>query len=427
MLPFVDLRILTPVSIRDGVGRGEVRGTNCCLMRCREGMTQKASLTTVQELMAGFADMTGLSAVGEASRRYLWTDAFAVCNFLELYRQTVDDKYKNLALLLVDQVHEILGRHREDDTRSGWISGLDDQEGGMHPTRGGLRIGKKMNERQPDDPYDEDLEWDRDGQYYHYLTKWMHALNRVSRTTGKATYNVWAIELAKAAHAGFTCMPPLSGHKRMFWKMSIDLSRPLVASMGQHDPLEGLITYCQLQATAARHSERPGPDLNREIADMADICTGKEWATDDSLGIGSLLWDAYKVGQMVVSGDFEEIDLLDTLLESCVAGLASCRRMNPFNLPPDYRLAFRELGLSIGMHALERLYGLVEKNGYLFRKRHPLHTKIRILRSYLRFSELIETFWLDPTQRETKSWREHEDINMVMLATSLAPDGFLTL
>ena len=389
-------------------------------------MRQEASLTTVQKLMAEFADGTGLSAAGEAPRRYLWTDAFAVCNFLELYRQTGDNEYKNLALLLVDQVHEILGRHRKDDTRSGWISGLEDQEGGMHPTRGGLRIGKKMNERQPEDPYDEDLEWDRDGQYYHYLTKWMHALNRVSRTTGRATYNVWAIELAKAAHAGFTYMPPFSGQKRMYWKMSIDLSCPLVASMGQHDPLEGFITYCQLQATAAKHSERPVPDLNREIADMADICRGKNWATDDSLGIGSLLWDAYKVGQMVVSEDFEEIDLLDTLLESSMAGLASYRRMNPFNLPPDYRLAFRELGLSIGMHAVERLHGLVEKNSHLFRKRHPLHTKIGILRSYLRFIELIETFWLDPTHRETNRWREHEDINMVMLATSLAPDGFLT-
>lgn len=36
----------------------------------------------------------------------------------------------------------------------------------------------------------------------------------------------------------------------MYWKMSIDLSSPLVPSMGQHDPLDGLITYLQLQATA---------------------------------------------------------------------------------------------------------------------------------------------------------------------------------
>ncbi len=167
--------------------------------------------------MTEFSNLTGLSAAGKVPQRYLWTDAFAVCNFLELYRQTNDDKYKNLALLLVDQVHNILGRHREDDSRTGWISGLDEEEGEMHPTKGGLRIGKKMSERSPSDRFDESLEWDRDGQYYHYLTKWMHALNRVSRVTGDRTYNTWAIELAKTAHAWFVYVPFSGGQKRRFW------------------------------------------------------------------------------------------------------------------------------------------------------------------------------------------------------------------
>ena len=133
--------------------------------------------------MAEFADQTGLTPVGRGPHRYLWTDAFAVCNFLELYRQTGDDNFKSLALLLVDQVHNTLGRHREDDARSGWISGLDEDEGRLHPIVGGLRIGKKLNERSPSDPFDDKLEWDRDGQYYHYLTKWMHALNYASMVT----------------------------------------------------------------------------------------------------------------------------------------------------------------------------------------------------------------------------------------------------
>ena len=62
------------------------------------------------------------------SRRYLWTVAFALCNFLGFYRETGDDKYLRLALALVDQVHGILGRHRQDDPRSDRISGLDDCE-----------------------------------------------------------------------------------------------------------------------------------------------------------------------------------------------------------------------------------------------------------------------------------------------------------
>ncbi|MEA3428774.1 MAG: hypothetical protein U9Q84_06115, partial [Thermodesulfobacteriota bacterium] len=61
-------------------------------------MKQNTSLSMVHEIMTEFAFLTGLSPAGKAPRRYLWTDAFAVCNFLDLYLQTGDDKYKNLAL-----------------------------------------------------------------------------------------------------------------------------------------------------------------------------------------------------------------------------------------------------------------------------------------------------------------------------------------
>lgn len=115
------------------------------------------------------------------------------------------------------------------------------------PTIAGLRIGKPQLERQTNEPLLQALEWDRDGQYFHYLTKWMHALYCVSRLTGINSYHQWAIELAKTAHAAFTSAPLINGKKRIFWKMSTDLKRPLVAKMGQHDALDGLITYLQLQ------------------------------------------------------------------------------------------------------------------------------------------------------------------------------------
>ena len=85
-----------------------------------------------------------------------------------------------------------------------------------------------MNERGPDAPIDDRLEWDRDGQYYHYLTKWMHALNQASSTTKNPDYGRWAIELAKTAYAKFTCGPS-SNQKRMYWKMSIGISRVLLS------------------------------------------------------------------------------------------------------------------------------------------------------------------------------------------------------
>ena len=391
-------------------------------------MNQKSSLSMVQDIMNEFAGLTGFSPVRKSPRRYLWTDAFAVCNFLELYRQTSDDRYKNLALQLVDQVHNILGRHRGDDSRTGWISGLDEKEGKMHPTKGGLRIGKDLNERNTSDPYDESLEWDRDGQYYHYLTKWMHALNRLSRVSGDATYNRWAIELAKTAHARFTYVPSFGDQKCMYWKMSIDLSRPLVQSMGHHDPLDGFITYNQLQMSAADDSEKsPYPDLNEEITDMADICRGKSWVTDDPLGMGGLLCNAYQVAQMIANNHFEQTDLLENLLESSIPGLDAYVRTNPLKLPVDYRLAFRELGLSIGIRAVEKLQGLIEEKPGRFEKKNTLRTQIEALMQYAQLIETIENFWLEPANQKTGSWVAHREINMVMLATSLAPDGFLIL
>ncbi len=70
------------------------------------------------EAMMRFAERTGVT--GERpSRRYLWTDAFAVSNFLGLERATGEGGYRELALRLVDQVHHTLGRHRPDDVQKG--------------------------------------------------------------------------------------------------------------------------------------------------------------------------------------------------------------------------------------------------------------------------------------------------------------------
>ena len=392
-------------------------------------MEQDMPTHIVRGIMTEFARMTGLSSTGKVPpRRYLWTDAFAVCNFLELYRQTCDEKWSHLALRLVEQVHNILGRHRDDDSRVGWISGLDEQEGKAHPTMGGLRIGKEMNERRVNDPFDEHLEWDRDGQYYHYLTKWMHALNRVSRVTGDLNYNIWAMELAKTAYAKFVYFTPSGGQKRMYWKMSIDLTYPLVTSMGHHDPLDGFITYNQLKATASKDIENQmWPDLIEEITEMGKICEAKSWATDDPLGIGGLLSDAFKVAQLIVYENFEQTELLKKLLDSALQGLRLYEGRSPLKLPADYRLAFRELGLSIGLRAVEKLHALINQNDAHVHKTPALYSRVESLMRYLQLRDEIEVFWLKRTNREVDTWKEHLDINMVMLATSLAPDGYLKL
>ena len=385
-------------------------------------------LDMVQTIMTGFSKRTCIRGSGCTPIRYLWTDAFAVCNFLELFRQTGRQRYREEALLLVDQVHQVLGQHRSDDPRSGWISGLGKKEGEAHPAIGGLRIGKKGNERKFDEPYDEQLEWEQDGQYFHYLTKWMHALNLVTQVTGDLKYNRWALELAKTAHSRFT-YTTTAEEKRMYWKMSIDLSYPLVPSMGQHDALDGYITYLQLVKTASRDEQTPHElHLDTEIAQTAHMSQAINWATDDPLGIGGLLTDAFILTQLIISGNMEHLrDTLSKLLYEAKRGLDAFILTDTLKYPSAYRLAFRELGLSIGLHAVEKMQQLFSEHAECFSDHLLLQSQLRELEVYLPLSEIIESFWLEPENQKSGTWSEHLDINSVMLATSLDPDGYLMI
>jgi len=382
--------------------------------------------TTMHSIMSDFADATGLTCASHGPRRYLWTDAFAVCNYLGLYRQTGDVEDMQLALKLVDQVHYTLGRFHKDSKHSGWLSGMDEEQARLHPTIAGLRIGKQLNERQANEDYDDRLEWDRDGQYFHYLTKWMFALNRVSQVTGKSIYNQWALELARASHAAFTYTPVSGGLKRMYWKMSVDLSRAQVPSMGQHDPLDGLITYLQLEATANGFPETPaGLSLKIEIEELEVMCAGGNWATEDPLGIGGLLTDAYRLVQLIETHQLRETSRLEALLHDIEISLHAFGSNNQLNLPAEYRLAFRELGLAIGLQAIGRMQKSIEQHPENFTNTDLLKTRLSKLSRFQAINEFIESFWLQPEHRSVDSWLEHVDINNVMLATCMAPDGYL--
>ena len=390
-------------------------------------MDETATTAFVGEILQAFAERTGLTGVRPPTR-YLWTDAFAVCGFLGLERRTGDSQHRQLALRLVDQVHHILGRHRADDPRTGWISGLGEAEGELQPTRGGLRIGKALNERRPDEPMNERLEWDRDGQYFHYLTRWMHALVRLGRVTGDANYIRWATELAATAYDRFTYVSRSGGARSMYWKMSIDLSRPLVAAMGQHDPLDGLVAFLELRFAAEGGAELPPIDLDARIAGLAAMCTSQRLATADPLGIGALLTAAHTLAQLSAAGTPGYAGLLIALLDQALPGLADqLANQDALSLPPEYRLAFRELGLSIGLRALKRIQELIDQIPAAFESVPSLRPGLEGPQRFLPLIEAIEGFWLEPANRQSATWREHEDINAVMLATSLAPEGYLAL
>lgn len=290
-------------------------------------------MLSAESLMLSFLSRTQ----DRPERRYLYTDAFAVRNLVRLGRM-------DLALQLVKAVHQTLGQHRSDDQRRGWLSGRAD-----HPTAAGLRIGKPLPERRADQEFDEALEWDRDGQYFHYLTQWMLALHSVGKTG-------WAAELLHAALRAFR------HGERLYWKMSIDLSRPLVTASGQHDAVEARVV-----------SEVLGeqPDFLPEIVE--------DLTTTDPLGLGSLLMNA----SLLTEGPLKQ-----RLLQAAERGLAYYQPQLEAHRSGRGRLAFRELGLAIGLG------------------RQPLGRQ-------------ITDFWTQPRRHGEQSWLEHQDINEVMLASAL--------
>lgn len=378
--------------------------------------------------MESFSARTGLTS-RQPSRRYLWTDAFAVCNYLGLAHATGENSYMELALQLVDEVHHTLGRHRDDDNRTGWISGLNEHDGELHPTRGGLRIGKALPERGRDEAIDENVEWDRDGQYFHYLTKWMHALDQVTRATEQPQFNAWSRELAHVAFNAFAYTPSSSWQPpRMVWKMSIDLTYALVASMGQHDPLDGYITNLQLRSTTYGLAQATtGPDLEDETRQLAAMLKWSDWATADPLGLGGLMIDAWRVQQLMQQDTIIDMQLLDNLLSASLTGLQHYAQSGELQQAAQYRLAFRELGLSIGLHAVEYIQQALDDEAQQSSVNPQLSNKLKALMQYMPLSDEIEAFWRAPEQQRTTIWTEHQDINEVMLATSLVPDGFLVL
>jgi hypothetical protein len=238
--------------------------------------------------------------------RYLWTDAFGVVNFLTLHQEhakiaaaagsasasgsnpgpgiNTADKYLILARRLVETVHDILGRTRDSKAR---LPGATDE----NPLGGGLRIGKL-----------DETGVDGDGQYHHYLTIWMFALNRMSLATGDPLYNRQAVALAQAIHPRFF-VNRTSTRPRMVWKMSMDLATPLVPSEGNLDPIDGYVVYRLLQASAMAMigggggnvgSDKP-KILDEEIADYKRVMErkGEHFVSADTLDLGMTLWTCH--------------------------------------------------------------------------------------------------------------------------------------
>ena len=90
----------------------------------------------------------------------------------------------------------------------------------------------------------------------------------------------------------------------------------------------------------------------------------------------------------------------------------------------SHRLAFRELGLAIGLRALPIITDVTNK--YTIENR-SLRRAAGLLQQYETFAEEIVSAWLPHAKKPDASWQAHRDINDVMLATALIPEAFLSI
>jgi hypothetical protein len=362
-------------------------------------------LEVAQKLLDDFLSRTGVTDPGKNQEsRYLWTDAFAVQACLALSHETKENDYKAYALLLIDLVHSVLGKHRKDDPRKGWISGLPAEEGTDHPTAGGLRIGKKLAERLNGEPYNKSLEWDRDGQYFHYLTRWFAALIQAYVETGNEKYARWSAELMEITGK---FLNRDKGRLSMYWKMNTRLTRPMVGSMGAHDPLEGL--SCIISAIDAYPQSRSV--LEQIKSELHYICQDMSWFTSDALGIGILMINTARAAELSFRIKPLPASMRpEYLFADSIAGLeAFTRQVYKRREHADNRLAFRECGLTLGFRVL---YGMREKF-------NRLDMDFSDLGRFLYLVEDIEDFWSRPSSQNNSTWLTHRDINSVTLAANL--------
>src|SRR5437773_3462544 len=158
--------------------------------------------------------------------------------------------------------------------------------------------------------------------------------------------------LGEAAFAGFVRRSGSGQAIGFYWKMSTDLSRPLVPAMGMHDALDGFITFREAQhAVVAMSADIGANDLSAAIKSLSALCQHRDWMTDDPLGIGGLLFDACRLIGLI-NEEPTDVDLLESLLAACLEALMTFLAGRSLHLPMSHRFAFRELGFAIGLRGV---------------------------------------------------------------------------
>jgi hypothetical protein len=70
---------------------------------------------------------------------------------------------------------------------------------------------------------------------------------------------------------------------------------------------------------------------------------------------------------------------------------------------------------------------VIEEGRGHIQNRGDLSRSINLLQKHVPIADEIISVWLAYVEHQDKSWRAHQDINEVMLATALIPNTFLSI
>jgi len=249
------------------------------------------------------SDEAGLCCDGR-QRRYLWTDAFGVLAYVSLADRFDNGsnnnkeearKYREAAERLVEVVHECLGKPRSNNP-------VDEMQPdtALSPTGFvGLRIGKVRSRKVTD--YGMSL----DGQYWHYVDKWLLALAR----TGSTRRVIEAAQIAKSLFPFFFDAGPRGDGRYggIRWKLSVDATPPpeLQQASASDDTLTALIVFSIIEKERSKIAAGSGddaPSIPSLAGEIALLKTALESytprVTNDPLGWGlEAMYDQFLRGR----------------------------------------------------------------------------------------------------------------------------------
>jgi hypothetical protein len=322
---------------------------------------------------------------GECQRRYLWTDAFGLLNFVTLAQRYPESRRGVLldaAKRLIDAVHATLGQPRSS------AFPMAVQANSSYGFKG-LRIGKEKARSKSD------AGMEYDGMYWHYLDKWFFALLRYYQVSGDHDALRDAIQLIKALHPAFLQKSMTGQVLGLHWKMNVDLTS--ISELGNaypnDDALSGYIVY-----SLVKHASlgKGFPSLERECIELGDVA--RQYILSgvrifpDPLGFGLWGWKSQWLGA----------EWSQPILERL-------RRMAPIALDVESgrRLPFRMYGAFLGAQLVpDKSLGLAEMVEHILNStrivEHELNTRIG-------------------------GGGEHSCINKVMLASALDPLAFMRI